>query len=97
MCDLYLNNNLPIINNCFSSNDSKEFQIDLPIKITNYYVLLIYKKEEFEKINNPIPVFIKTLEKDQNNIMVNLCLGNYIIIVKSIQGTLKFENEININ
>lgn len=95
-CDLYINNNLEIINNCFESRLSKNVTIDFPIKVKNYYAVLIYNNDEYEKINNPIPIYVKTLENDQKKININLCNGTYRIIIESIQNTLIYEKKITV-
>lgn len=95
--DLFINNNVQINNNCFGLRVSKEIEINFPINKTNNNVILVYNKNEFDNVENPIPVFVKTLEKNQSNLKLSLCTGNYKIIIKSIQGIIKFENLKTVN
>ncbi|CAM4411108.1 hypothetical protein [Flavobacterium terrigena] len=93
--DLYINNSLPIENNCFSLRTSKN--INLSIKNTDEIkpsVLLVYDKIEFEKVNNPVPVFLKVIENKLNLVNTNLCLGSYVVVTKDNQNEIIEKYEV---
>lgn len=80
--DMFLQNSLSIENNCFSLRTAKS--VSIPINRNNLkpVIILVYDKNEFEKVNNPIPVFLKVIEKNDKYVKTNLCLGDYIVITK---------------
>lgn len=95
--DLYINNSLTIENNCFSLRDAKN--IDLKIKENKEFkpgVLLVYEKTEFDKIKNPVPVFLKVIENKESSINTNLCLGSYTIIIKDNYNEIIEKYNLNI-
>lgn len=94
--DLFLYNNLTIKNNCFDLRESKETNIAFPETKTNTTVLLIYNQNEFQKVENPIPVFVKTLEKNQANLTTNLCVGDYKVIIKNSFNNVVFESSLTV-
>ncbi|OYU84722.1 MAG: hypothetical protein CFE24_05330 [Flavobacterium sp. BFFFF2] len=94
--DLFVNNNIQIKNNCFGLRDSKEIGFNFPAYNSDNNVLLVYNKNEFEAVEDPIPVFVKSIEKNQSYLKINLCFGNYITQIKSIQGLIKFEQIITV-
>lgn len=86
---IYNNINLSKTNHCFSSSESKTIQITIDadsLAENQNYALLIYKKEELEKTNQAIPVFVKILEKGQNQALATLCVGKYIAFCKNHYG-----------
>jgi len=95
--DLFLYNNLTIKNNCFDLRESKETNITFPETKANATVLLIYNQNEFQKVENPIPVFVKTLEKNQTKLTTNLCVGDYTVIIKNSYNNVVFESLLIVN
>lgn len=92
--DLFLYNNVIIKNNCFDLRESKDIKIVFSETKTNNTILLIYNQNEFQKVENPIPVFVKTLEKNQTNLTTNLCVGDYKVIVKNSYNNIVFESSL---
>jgi len=58
---------------------------------------LIYEKKEFKSANNPIPVFLEVLENNENDITINLCLGNYVYIIKNQRNDIVYKDEFDVN
>lgn len=94
--DLFLYNNLSINNNCFGIRESKNVAIALENVKSTTCILLVYNTNEYEKVDNPIPVFVKVLEKNQSSVSTNLCLGDYKIIVKNSYNTILFESFLKV-
>jgi hypothetical protein len=94
--DLYLYNNFTINNNCFNDSLNLITSVKIPIKIYKSNIALIYFEEEYSKIKNPIPTFIKVLEKDQQEIELKLCPGIYRLVIKNFYNEIKHTETITI-
>lgn len=94
--DVFLYNNLSITNNCFDTRKSKQLTIPFETLQSENGILLVYNANEYEKVENPIPVFVKVLKKNQSNLTTNLCTGNYKVVVKNGYNGIVFESELEV-
>lgn len=95
-CDLYLQNNLEIKNNCFDLRSSKKVKISLPKKKRWKTLLVVFYRHEYEKSIKAIPTLVKVLKPNTSSTKINLCSGEYVYFIQNENERLVSENFLSV-
>ncbi|MBK9213012.1 MAG: hypothetical protein IPO14_08710 [Saprospiraceae bacterium] len=95
-CDLYLQNNLEIKNNCFDLRSSKKVKISLPKKKRWKTLLVVFYRHEYEKSTKAIPTLVKVLKPNTSSTKIHLCSGEYVYFIQNENERLVSENLLTV-